>query len=122
MKRTSPFTLTAIAAVAFTLLSISPLRASDGSEFDVRPIPVKTPPPEYPQQLRRSGVAGMVAVRVEVDESGNVTECSVTKSSQSEFEGPAIAAIRNWKFRPASKGGTAVKSHFIVPIKFSVED
>lgn len=122
MKRTSPVTLTAIAAAALTLLVASPLRADDGAEFDSRPVPVKTPPPQYPTQLRREGVTGLVAIRVVIDESGNVTECTVTKSSHPEFEQPALAAIRNWKFRPASKGGTPVKSHFIVPIKFAVEE
>ena len=104
------------------LLVASPLRADEVADFDARPVPVKTPPPDYPTQLKRSGVSGIVAVRVALDEMGNVTEASVSKSSQPEFDEPALAAIRRWKFRPASKGGAAVKSHLIIPIKFTVEE
>ena len=103
-------------------LAVAPLSAQTAaSEFDVRPVPVKTPPPIYPDMLRRDGVAGLVAVRVTIDEQGSVSECVVAKSSREEFERPAVDAVRNWKFKPASKGGVAVKSQVVIPIKFSQE-
>ncbi len=89
--------------------------------MDARPVPVKTPPPVYPADLRRDRVDGIVAVRVTIDETGNVSECAVSKSSRQEFEEPALAAIRNWKFKPASKGGAAVAVTLIIPVKFSLE-
>jgi protein TonB len=96
--------------------------AAEGSDFDVRPTPVKTPPPSYPNNMRRDGVTGVVAVKVIIDESGAVIECTVSKSSNPEFDGPAISAVKNWKFTPAQKGGTAVKSKIVIPIKFSLDE
>jgi protein TonB len=95
---------------------------SEGADFDVRPIPVKTPPPAYPTSLRQTGVSGLVALKVEIDESGNVTECSVSKSTNPEFDGPAMQAVKGWKFKPAQKSGAAVKIRLVIPIKFNIDE
>jgi periplasmic protein TonB len=104
--------------------SIAIARASDEGvviDADVRPVPVKTPPPIYPTMLKSDGVEGIVAVKAIISEDGSVLECSVSKSSRAEFEGPAVDAVKKWKFKPASKGGVAVKTRVVIPIKFSVE-
>ncbi|PTY06399.1 hypothetical protein DB347_13315 [Opitutaceae bacterium EW11] len=101
-------------------VTLAPARAAD-AEFDQRPVPVKTPPPEYPAAMRQEGVAGTVAVKVVVDETGAVTECTVSKSTNRAFEEPALAAVRTWKFKPATKDGTPVKARFILPIQFNLE-
>ena len=103
-------------------LALVPASAQNSSEeFDVRPVPVKTPPPIYPDALRRDGVDGLVAVKVTIDEKGSVSECVVAKSSRVEFEQPAVEAVKSWKFKPASKDGVAVKSQVVIPIKFIQE-
>ena len=103
-------------------LAVAPLSAQTAAAgFDVRPVPLKTPPPIYPDVLRRDGVDGIVAVKVTIDENGSVSECVVSKSSRVEFEQPAVDAVKNWKFKPASKDGVAVKSQVVIPIKFIQE-
>ena len=119
MSRKSLLRTAFIAAAFLTVGTLTSIRAQEPAEFDVRPVPVKTPPPSYPQDLKQSGVTGMVAVRVEIDEQGNVVECAISKSTHPGFEQAALDAIRGWKFKPASKAGAAVKSRLIVPIKFS---
>jgi protein TonB len=114
-----------LTAALFSIAILSGLatsaHAQDAAEYDVRPMPVKTPPPAYPEELRRDGVKGLVAVRVMIDESGNVTEASISKSSHAGFEQAALTAIRGWKFKPASKGGAPVASKVVVPLVFNVE-
>ena len=119
MKRSSLLTSTLLCAALWASFALT----GSGAEIsvDVRPVPVKTPPPTYPQNLRREGVDGVVAVKVTIDEAGNVSECTVSKSTRQEFEEPALAAVRNWKFKPASKAGAAVAVSLIIPIRFSVE-
>lgn len=90
--------------------------------FDVRPTPVKTPPPEYPENMRRDGVSGVVAVKVEIDEAGLVTNCSVSKSSNPAFEQAAVNAVRTWKFTPAKKDGAPIKISLVIPIKFNLDE
>ncbi|ATC63592.1 hypothetical protein CMV30_06285 [Nibricoccus aquaticus] len=102
-------------------LAVATVSAAEEAAFDVRPVPVKTPPPQFPSDMQRQGVSGVVAVRVVIDETGGVSECSVSKSSHTEFEQAALNAVKNWKFKPASKGGVAVKASVVIPIKFSVE-
>jgi protein TonB len=110
--------------LALVLGSFVTLRANtaEGTEFDVRPTPVKTPPPEYPSKLKQGGVSGVVALKVEIDENGAVTACSVSKSSNPEFEQPAMDAVKNWKFKPAQKGGNPVKVRLLIPIQFRIDD
>jgi protein TonB len=111
-------------SLCMLLGSLAALRAntSEGTDFDVRPTPVKTPPPEYPSKMRRDGITGVVALKVEIDETGAVTDCSVAKSSNAEFEQPAMNAVKNWKFKPAQKGGSPVKIRLVIPIKFSLDE
>jgi protein TonB len=92
------------------------------TKVDENPVPVKTPPPKYPDSLKREGVSGVVAVQIIIDETGVVASSSILKSSHPDFEKPALDAVRNWKFKPAKKDGTAVKVKVTVPLRFNVED
>lgn len=112
-----------VLSLSLVLGSISAVSAAAAdAAFDVRPTPVKTPPPEYPHNLKRDGVSGMVAVKVELDETGSVVNCAVSKSSNPGFDEAAISAVRNWKFTPAKKDGAPVKISFVIPIKFNIEE
>jgi len=92
------------------------------TKVDVNPVPVKTPPPDYPINLKREGTSGLVAVSVIIDETGVVTSCSVAKSSNPDFDESALAAVRKWKFKPAQKDGAAVKMKVTIPIRFSISE
>ena len=85
------------------------------------PVPVRTVPPEYPDELRREGVSGLVMVKCSIDEQGNVTETLVEKSSNTAFEKPALAAVKKWKFKPAKQDGNPVAIKVSIPIKFVFE-
>jgi protein TonB len=92
------------------------------TKVDVNPVPVKTPPPDYPESMKRQGVSGVVAVSIVIDETGTVISATVSKSSQPEFEAPAINAVKKWKFKPAQKDGAPVKMKVTVPIRFNLEE
>lgn len=117
----APRSSTKTAIVGLLLSAVLSLTAVAGEGPDVKPTPVKTPPPSYPIDLRRDGVTGMVALRVEIDEQGSVTSCTVTKSTNAGFEAPALQAVRNWKFKPAQKDGVPVKTALVLPITFSLD-
>lgn len=92
------------------------------TKVDENPVPVKTPPPRYPDSLKREGVSGVVAVTIVIDETGAVSSTAVAKSSHPDFEKPAMDAVAKWKFKPAKKDGAAVKVKVTLPLRFSVED
>jgi periplasmic protein TonB len=92
------------------------------TKVDENPVPLKTPPPRYPESLKREGVSGVVAISIVIDETGAVTSSAVAKSSHPEFERPALDAVAKWKFKPAKKDGNVVKVRVTLPLRFSVED
>jgi periplasmic protein TonB len=92
------------------------------SKVDQNPTAVKTPEPKYPVSLKREGVSGIVAVTCVIDETGKVISAKATKSTRAEFEKPALDAIQNWVFKPATKDGKPVKVRVTIPFRFSVEE
>ncbi len=97
------------------------LRADDFEKPDDPPVPVRTPPPDYPDKLKRDGVSGMVVVNVVIEVDGKVSEVEVRNSTNAEFEAPAVEAVKNWRFKPAKKGGSAIRSKVALPLKFSAD-
>lgn len=85
------------------------------------PVPVRTVPPDYPDELRREGVSGVVTVKCSIDAQGNVVDAKVEKSTNAGFEPAAIAAVKKWKFKPAKLDGNAVGITVAIPIKFVAE-
>ena len=110
MKISLTFVVLAIALVATV-----PMRADGKIE---PPVPVRTVAPEYPSEMRRDGMTGLVMVNCLIDEHGNVAETTVEKASNDAFSNPAITAVKKWKFKPAQRDGASVPIHVTIPIKF----
>jgi periplasmic protein TonB len=109
MKASSAFLtlLCFVAAVPVTL-----------AETKEPPVPVRMVAPEYPGEMQREGISGVVTVRCTIDEHGGVTDAVVVKSSAGVFEKPAMDALSKWKFKPATLDGKAIATKAIIPIRF----
>lgn len=94
----------------------------DISNLDQVPSAKFQGPPNYPFEMRRAGVSGEVTVAFIVTSNGDVVEAYAVKSTQREFEAPAVQAVSKWKFRPGRKGGRAVNTKMSVPIVFNLND
>jgi len=101
--------LTALLAMA----SLSLKAAEVATKFDENPVPVRTVAPVAPD-----GQSGLVAVICVIDESGQVIEATVKKSTNAALDKPATDALQNWKFKPAKIAGKAVKAKVTVPVRF----
>jgi protein TonB len=108
----------AAVVLALTLSAVPAALAQTKAE---PPVPVRTIAPEYPHEMRRDGVSGIVTVRCTVDEKGDVVDPVVEKSTNREFEEPALSALKKWKFKPARQDGNPVAIKVSIPVKFSVE-
>lgn len=86
------------------------------SEIDQKPRAIYQAAPVYPSTLR--GIEGTVTLIFVVDEGGRVINPRVEKSTNPEFERPALEAIRQWRFEPGARGGKKVASKMRIPIKF----
>lgn len=85
-----------------------------------RAVPVRMSAPDYPYELKRDGVNGVVTVVFSVDENGNVVDPEVQKSTNRGFDQAALKAIAKWKFRPARQDGVPVKSKLAIPLQFTI--
>jgi len=61
-----------------------------------QPVPIKNPPPAYPEIARRAGVEGTVWVKIWVDKEGKAKKAQVIKSDAELFNQNAIDAALQW--------------------------
>ena len=82
-------------------------------------IPLIFPDPTiFPWQLR-NGLQGDVVVEVTIDERGNVIATRLLQSLAQDIDRKVVAAVREWRFKPATVDGMAITSrqdvHFHFP-------
>jgi TonB family protein len=83
------------------------------------PQPVETPSPGYPAALTDSGVSGSATVDILVKADGSVDQASLKSADHEAFGEAALAAIKKWRFTPATVDGTPVEKRVTVPFKFA---
>jgi TonB family protein len=76
--------------------------------------------PEYPFAMRRYGLRGQVTLGFEVDLKGKVQNVVIVSSDNPAFEEPALKAVRQWTFQPATRDGEPVVQKMRVPITFQL--
>lgn len=85
-----------------------------------QPRAVDTPPPDYPLQYACAGIGGEVTLVVQIDASGATADVRVQyRSRHPELDAAAIAAVRTWRFKPATNRGQPVATRIRVPVKFT---
>ena len=119
--------VSAVAVVALTLAAAAyagaaavPVRAAaatSGTVDDVEhPVPTKKVDAVNPEEAKQKHVEGEVALDVTIGADGLVKNAVVRKSIP-ELDAAALAAIRQWEFRPGRLNGKAVE--VVVTITFS---
>ena len=74
--------------------------------------------PEYPLVAKQAGIQGDVVVQTTIDQKGNVVNMKVV-SGPAMLRGPALAALRRWKYEPSTLNGQPIAVQMLVTIKFS---
>ena len=75
--------------------------------------------PNYPEASRRRGEEGVVRVELLVDPSGRVVDVRVLESSGfSALDAEAVKTVRDWRFRPAQRGGLPVAGSITTAVHF----
>lgn len=76
------------------------------------------PKPEYPDAARQRNLAGMVIVKVEIDESGNVIKAADMCQGPPFLSEAAVAAALAARFTPISLDGKPVKLKGVIQYNF----
>lgn len=74
--------------------------------------------PEYPVVAKQAGIQGDVVVKTTIDPKGNVVNMQVV-SGPAMLRGPALTALRRWKYEPSTLDGQPIAVEMMVTIKFS---
>ena len=75
--------------------------------------------PTYPDLARSAGIDGTVLVQALVGKDGRVKDTKVVKSIQM-LDASAVAAVKQWVFKPALSNNKPVAVWVAVPVKFTL--
>jgi TonB family protein len=90
--------------------------------YDKGPEAVKQVQAVYPETARKDKLEGTVWVKTLVDVAGKVAQVTVQKSDGKIFEEAAIAAVKQWEFKPALLNGKPVSVWVSIPFRFKLSD
>jgi len=86
-----------------------------------RPLYVKNSVPRYPRRARKKGLQGTVMLEVLVDETGQVKNLRLLRSSgHAILDKAAAASVKKWRFAPGVINGVPAKMWVSVPIRFEL--
>jgi protein TonB len=93
------------------------------TEDPTKPEPIAKTEIEYPQEARQEGVEGRLVLAVTIDANGAVTSVSVEKSVQAALDAAAVAAVKQWRFKPSTRCGKPVAGGvYRIARKFELSD
>lgn len=79
--------------------------------------------PDYPGSMIRQGVEGTVTVRVTISAEGRVTDIErLAASDESFWLATRRHALRQWRFRPATRDGVAVAATKVLTVRFTLTE
>jgi len=99
-------------------------RKARNQHFEHQPVSIlsKNAPPIYPNVSKRLGEEGVVRVRLDVSITGTTTHAIIIQTSGFDrLDKAALKAVKNWRFKPAIKGGRPVETSIDIPVRFTIQ-
>ena len=106
-----------------TLYAQSTVYESKPGNGVVLPTVLREVTPKYTAAAMDKKIQGSVWLSIVVGTNGDVTDATVTKSLDAEFglDDEALAASRQWKFKPATKYGQPVAVRVTLELTFTLK-
>ncbi len=83
---------------------------------------LNNPKPKYPELSRELGEEGRVGLTVTVEPNGSPSSVSVSRSSgYPRLDKAAERAVRGYRFKPATRDGTPIRSTYTFSIDFRLD-
>ena len=110
----------------WTLAQRRSLKLADGTSKlplrvggDVKaPVVIERVEPAYPPEAAKARIAGIVIIEAIIDETGRVTDERVLKDLPFGLGDAAVAAVKQWRFRPGTLNGRPVPVLFNLTVSF----
>ena len=102
--------------------------SGDASEGPLRvggdvkaPVAINRAKPNYTETARKSRATGVVIVEAVVNKQGEVEQVKVLKGLPFGLSEQAVAAVKQWRFRPGTLNGEAVDVIFNLTVNFTLD-
>jgi len=100
-----------------------PIAEERCAEEPSKPEPVFKTEIEYTASARAEGIEGKLKLKITVGEDGSVVRVEVLASVSPELDAAAVAAVKQWRFRPAMMCGKAVSGGtYVLARRFELGD
>jgi TonB family protein len=77
--------------------------------------------PTYPEGLQKIGKQGNVLLSARIDRSGRVQDIVPLVATNIGFVDNAVAAVKNWQFTPATRGGKTIDIAANIALRFRID-
>ena len=74
--------------------------------------------PQYPEAARKARMEGVVILEAIITDQGSVEDVRVLKSVNPLLDASAVRAVQQWKYKPATLNGRAVRVYLTVTVTF----
>ena len=85
------------------------------------PVLIKEIKPRYTDSAKARGVQGVVEVTADVLSNGSVGAVKVTQSLDPDLDEQAVVAVKEWKFKPATKDDKPVDVEVQIELTFTLK-
>ncbi|HYR46677.1 MAG TPA: TonB family protein [Thermoanaerobaculia bacterium] len=76
--------------------------------------------PNYPEAARKARMEGVVILEAIITASGSVEEVKVLKSVNPLLDASGVRAVQQWRYKPATLNGRAVRVYLTVTVTFNL--
>jgi protein TonB len=78
--------------------------------------------PEYPELARQARLTGSVILQAVITRDGTVQDVKVLRVDKPNlgFEAAAVAAVQQWRYKPATQNGRPVDVYFTINVSFTL--
>jgi protein TonB len=95
-------------------------RNAVATEVDTRPVPMNRPRPNYTEDARKNKVQGVIRVRALIAMDGSVKDVRLISHLPDGLDEEAITAVKQMRFRPATKSGQPVNFWQMLDVEFNL--
>jgi periplasmic protein TonB len=88
----------------------------------VFPRVIKEVTPPYPPEVKEEKIEGQVWLECVVNVGGEPTDIAVAKGLHETLDTAAIDALKQWRFKPATKDGEPIAMKITVEFRFKPSD
>ncbi len=113
-----PSSSTSVESAPPTTGSVAPTTISKPGGDVRRPRVLQQVNPEYTEEARRAKISGEVVIALVVDPQGKPSDVHVTHGVGYGLDEKAVAAVKKYKFSPATKDGVPIAVPLSIAVTF----